>query len=260
VQYKLGKTAARPDAVKLKFGAFFDAAQLPTPPATFGHYGLGLGLSWKVLGNDKYSDCVFAGAAHETMMWTHRAGTGKPVDFSDADVLSDYSAVTGFNPANPSSDQGTDMTEAASYRRKVGVVDAVGVRHKIDSYVALRVGDTDQLALATYLFGAVGIGIRFPVSAMQRFNAGNPWDVLTLAQQRGDRIEGGHYIPCVGRNSDGNFLIVTWGRLQAMTPDFYRAFNDESLAYISLDPLKNNLSPEGFDLTSLRRSFTALTH
>jgi hypothetical protein len=258
MQYKLGKTPARPGAMKLKFGTFFNAEALPVPPAKFGHYGLGLGLNWNMFANDIHSDCVFAGAAHETMVWTHRAGTGVPVDFTDKDVLADYAAVTGFNPSDPSTDQGTDMVEAAIYRQKTGILDANGVRRKIDSYVALGTGNVDQLVLATYLFGAVGIGIRFPASAMQRFNNGVPWDVLTLSEQRNDRIDGGHYIPCIGRNSDGNLLIVTWGRLHAMTPDFYRAFNDESVAYISLDPIKNNLSPEGFNLDQLRRDFASL--
>lgn len=254
MKYCTGKTAARPDAVKLRFGAYFNATKLPTASATFGHYGLGLGLTWGMLANDKHSNCVFAGAAHETMAWTHRAGTGQPVAFTDKNVLDDYAVVTGFDEADPSSDAGTDMIDAADYRRRTGVVDASGIRHKIDSYIALQVGNVDQLVLATYLFGAVGIGINFPVVAMKDFDDGRPWDVGTNA-----RTDGGHYIPCVGRNSDGNLLIVTWGRLHAMTPAFYKAFNDETVAYVSTDPLKNNLSPEGFGLDDLRRDLAAIT-
>jgi hypothetical protein len=257
--YKLGKTPARPGAVKLKFSTYFNAPKLPAPPATFGHYGVGLGLSWGMLANDAHSNCVFAGAAHETMVWTHRAGAGQPVAFTDKNVLDDYSVVTGFDPADPETDDGTDMVDAADYLRRTGVVVAAGNRHKIDSYLALEVGNVDQLALAAYLFGAVGVGINFPVSATQQFDAGRPWDILTLAQQQGDRIDGGHYIPCIGRNSDGNFLVVTWGRLHAMTPAFYRAHNDETLAYVSTDPIKNNLSPEGFGIDELRRDLAEIT-
>ena len=192
MNYKLGKTPARPNAVGLKFGAFFNAEKLPTPPAKFGHYGMGLGLSWGMLANDQYSNCVFAGAAHETMVWTHRSGTGQPVAFNDATVLADYAAVTGFDPAKPDTDQGTDMVDAASYRRKVGIADASGVRHKIDSYVALRSGDADQLALATYLMGATAIGLRFPESAEKQFDKSEPWDYVI-----GSPLQGGHYVPCL---------------------------------------------------------------
>lgn len=252
--YRLGKTPARAGAVKLKLGVYLDAAKLPEPPATFGHYGVGVGLNFGMLANDKWSDCVFAGAAHETMVWTHRVGSGQPVAFTDQCVLADYALVTGFDPADPSTDDGTDMVDAADFRRRTGVVDAAGNRHKIDSYLALKVGDADQLALATYLFGAVGIGINFPVAAIAEFDAGAPWDV-----GQDNKTDGGHYVPCIGRNSDGNFLIVTWGRLHAMTPAFYEEFNDESLAYVSTDPLKNNLSPEGFGLDDLRRDLAAIT-
>jgi len=254
MRLKTGKTPARPGAVKLKFGTFFHAPELPTPPAVFGHYGVGPGLPWSMLANDVRSDCVFAGAAHETMVWTHRSGAGKPARFRDEDVLADYAAVTGFDPSDPSTDQGTDMVEAASYRRKVGVVDADGARHKIDSYVALRPGDLDQLALATYLMGATGIGIVFPDSAETQFDALEPWDVVP-----GSTESGGHYIPCVGRNSAGNFLVITWGRIHAVTPAFLKKYCDEAIAYVSLDPLKNNLSPEGFCADDLRRDLAALS-
>lgn len=250
---KLGKKPARPDAVKLKFGAFFKAAALPVPPPVFGHYGQGGGLKFGMLANDKYGDCVFAGAAHETMVWTHRSGGGVPAAFDDAAVLSDYAALTGFRASDAATDQGTDMAEAAAYRQKTGIVDADGRRHTIGPYVALRAGDADQLALATYLMGAVGVGIRFPDSADHQFDGRAPWDVVPH-----DRVNGGHYVPCVGRNSAGNFIVVTWGRLHAMTPAFYGMYCDEAIAYVSIEQMKNELSPEGFSADQLRHDLAEL--
>lgn len=248
---KLGKRPARPEAVTFKFATFFDATALPTPPIAFGHYSVG--SPWGMLGNDQYGDCVFAGAAHETMVWDLTGG--QPVTFSDISVLADYAAVTGFNPSDPNTDQGTDMQVAASYRRKTGVLDAEGHRHLIDSYVAIDPGALDQLALATYLTGAAGVGLRLPSSAEGQFEAHQPWTVVP-----GDTIVGGHYVPCVGRNANGDFLVVTWGRLHAMTPEFYEAYCDEAMAYISIESLRNNLSPEGFDAVKLRGFLAAINH
>lgn len=247
--YKLGKRPARPDAVKLKMATYFKPVDMPTPPRRFGHFGSV--QAWDMFANDKFGCCVWAGAAHETRIWTREGGTA--ADFSDADVLGDYAAVTKFNPADPDSDQGTDMTLAASYRRKTGVLDKAGNRHKIDSYLGLRPGDPDQLALAAYLFGAVGVGLQFPEIAFDQFDAGQPW-----APVRGAHADGGHYVPVVGRNSSGNFLCITWGRLHAMTPAFLREFNDESLAYVSLEPLRENVSPEGFHVDRLRADLASL--
>jgi len=69
---KLGKKPARPGAVKFKFANFLLKPKLPTPPKVFGHEGL-IGANWAVLGNDHYGDCVWAGAAHETMLWNKEA-------------------------------------------------------------------------------------------------------------------------------------------------------------------------------------------
>jgi hypothetical protein len=186
------------------------------------------------------------------MVFNHEAANRVLFDVSS--VLSDYAACTGFSPSDPTSDQGTDMQVAASYRQKTGVLDALGRRHLIDSYVALLPGDVGQLALAAYLTGAAGVGLRLPSDAEDQFNAGKPWTV-TL----GVGTDGGHYVPCVGRNSAGNFIVVTWGRLHAMTPEYYTANCDEAIAYISLETLRNSLTPEGFSADQLRSDVAALT-
>lgn len=250
LSYRLGKKSPRLGAVKLRFSEVFNEDLLPAPPVAFGHASPT--YAWQLLANDRWGDCVWAGAAHETMLWN--TSVGLSASFTDASVLSDYTAVAGFNPNDPNTDQGTDMADAAAYRRKTGVLDAAGNRHKIDSYVALRPGDAQQLAVAVYINGAAGVGIQLPASAMDQFDAGRPWEVIP-----GDRIEGGHYVACVGRTANGNLLVITWGRLQEMTQQFYTAYCDEALAYLSIENLKNNVSPEGFNLDYLRTCLNNLT-
>ena len=245
----LGKLPARPGAISFKLSRYFNLAALPTPPAVFGHASAV--NYWGVMGNDQYGDCVLAGGAHETMLWTAEASVIAP--FNDTCVLSDYSAITGFNPNDPATDQGTDMQAAASYRRTTGLLDANNLRHKVDAYVAPEVGNLNEILAAAYLFGAVGIGFQFPSSAMKQFDTGQPWSVVA-----GDTIEGGHYVPCVGRAVSGNLVIVTWGRTQEMTPEFFTAYNDESVAYLSLEFLKNNVSPENFALATLQADLNSL--
>lgn len=244
---KLGKKPARRGAVKLRLRTYLNLSRLPTPPSEFGHENLV--PDWQMLGNDQYGDCVWAGAAHETMMWNREAS--REVEFTNQSVLSDYSAVTGFNPNDPSTDQGTDMQEAAKYRQKVGLLDANGQRHKVGAYLALSRGNVDEHIVASYLFGAVGIGILVPSTAMQQFDAGGPWDVVA-----GSQIEGGHYIPLVARR--GMFVAVTWSRLQPMTDAFFARYNDESIVYLSEEALTGGKSPEGFDLEQLNADLNAI--
>lgn len=251
---KFGKLPARPGAIELKFSQVFNAAKLPTPPKSFGHETL-LPGNWQMLGNTDYGDCVFAGAAHEHMLWTMEGGLARAV-FTEANVLSDYAAVTGFDPSKPDSDQGTDMQTAAAYRQKTGVIDANGARHKIDAYVDLNAGNLDQLALAAWLFGAVGVGVQCPSSMENQFDNGEPWSIVS-----GDTIVGGHYVPCVGRNSKGNFLFITWGRLQAASPAWVAKYMDEGVAYLDLEIINasTKLSPESFNPDSLSQYLRGLT-
>jgi len=245
---KLGKKPATPDARDLKMSAYLDTATLPTPPASFGLEKLV--KVWSMLGNDQYGDCVWAGAAHETLLWD--AIGHHDVAFSDQAVLSDYSACTGFNPDDPNTDQGTDMRVAASYRRKTGIVDSSGHRHKIGAYLSLAPGNLAHIELAAYLFAATGLGIQFPGSAMDQFNAGKPWDYVPHST-----IEGGHYIPIVGK--DNSYLYcVTWGKVQPMTFRFFAHYADEAFGYISNEDLVNGKSPAGFNVTQLKKDLAAL--
>ena len=237
--FKLGKKPAEPGALKFKLANYVNL-ELPKPPE---HFRFKTPPPWRLFSNDLYGNCVWVGAANETRLWEREGGIGTPM-FTSKTVLSDYSAVTGFDPANPDTDQGTHMVPAASYRRKVGILDARGNRHKIDAYAALRLRNWDYLKAALWLLGGLGIGMRFYDYNMQQFEAEKPWDLKT-----GGQPSGGHYIPAVGIAPNGNLITVTWGREQEMTQAFYMSEVDEVVAYIDLDRLNRNtrMSPEGFN-------------
>jgi hypothetical protein len=136
-----------------------------------------------------------------------------PVNFTDEAVLSDYAAVTGFNPVTGAGDNGTVVLDALNYRRKVGIVDAQGNRHKIAAYAALEPGNWHNVLTALYLFHNIGIGINFPNTAMAQFNHGKPWTKIMNY-----RLDGGHYIPIVAKR--GSYLdVVTWSRIAAHDQD-----------------------------------------
>lgn len=248
-QYKFGKRPARPQAVKFKFADFVNTSALPKPPRRFGHEDL-VSEQWAMLGNDRAGNCVFAGAAHETMLWS-RAG-GRSAAFTDREVLGDYSAVTGYNPADPNSDQGTDMQTAASYRRKIGVVDSNGARHKVAAYLAIQPKNITEHYQAMYLFGAVGIGFEFPASAIKQFQLGRTWSYVL-----GSPILGGHYVPLVAKRA--HLECVTWGKIQPMTIRFLQEYNDESIVYISPDAMSDTgKTLEGFDAAGLQAALNSL--
>lgn len=240
---KCGKLPARPGSIALKYAHVFNAAKLPTPPMAFGHQDLMPGGNWFMLGNDIAGNCFFAGSAHEHMLWTMEGGAPRS-RFTIRDVMSDYSALTGYVVGDEATDTGTDMQIGAKYRQDVGVVDATGARHKIKAYIALQAGNVAQVAQAAFLLGAVGIGLDLPDSAETQFDEGAPWSIVP-----GAKSVGGHYVPLVGRTGDGNFIVISWGKLVAVTPDFLAKQMDEGVAYLSDEILNrtSGLSPENYN-------------
>lgn len=246
---KLGRKPFKPKTKDLLYRNY-RGASLPPVPASFGHQFLV--PSWKMLGNDTVGDCVIAGADHETMLWTTEGSA--EASFTAANAISDYSAITGYNPNNPNSDQGTEVRTALDYRRNTGMIDASGKRHKIAAFLLLDQSNfLNELIEAVYLFSATGIGINFPESAMAQFNAGQPWTVVP-----GSKIDGGHYIPIVGY--DQNYVYcVTWGKVHPMTREFLTTYCDEAWAILSQEFINGKgVSPEGFNLAQLQADLAAL--
>ena len=249
---KLGKLPAAPRTTDFKFSEFAAEIRLPSVPSRFGHGNAY--TDWHMLGNDRYGDCVWAGAAHEHML-LNKIVHDIDVPFDDDSVLSDYASATGFDPNDPNTDNGTDVHEALDYRRKTGVIDANGTRHLIGAYVSLDPKDWQHLEQAAFIFGAVGIGFEFPASAMDQFHAGEPWDYVP-----GSKVEGGHYVPVVGSlDAADQASAITWGKRQVFTVAFYEQYNDESWAYITPEALRSDgTGLHGFDIEKLNTYLSAL--
>ncbi|HVX56452.1 MAG TPA: hypothetical protein VHA37_01860 [Candidatus Saccharimonadales bacterium] len=224
--------------LKLKFSDY--AVALPLLPKTFGHVGTAqppVPSGWGMLGNDQYGDCVVAGAAHGLMTWNWATGRQIP-QFADQEIVKQYLGLTGGQ------DDGLDPVEFAAWWKSTGLADAAGKRHQIRSYTAVT--DPQQAIEAAYIFGFSGLGLYIPDSAEDQFSNGHVWDDLH------SQPAGGHYVPLVGRNSAGNLVVVTWGKLQAMTPEYLNKYFMGGVAYTSEDYMTAaGISPEGFDFTQL---------
>jgi hypothetical protein len=222
---------------------------MPEPPSNFGHEKLI--RQWGMLGNDVAGNCVFAGAGHEIMLWN--AEVGKQVRISERTALSNYSALTGYDPSqtdpvtgeNPT-DQGTDVAQWLSYRRKTGFFDDDGRYHKIGAYISLDPGNTDQLRYAAYYFDGVGIGVNFPNQWMDIFKqGGRTWPAL-----RNPDYEGGHYISAVAFR-DRRPVIVSWGQKIELTLGAYKQTCDEAYAYLTPEKLAKGVDLQGFNYVKL---------
>jgi hypothetical protein len=245
--FQLGKTRARGTA-KLQLSDYLTPRLLPPIPDNFGHELL-VG-DYGVLGNDERGDCAIAGPYHALQLWNAEGANN--FDVSTATVLRTYGDVTGFRedagpPGDNPTDKGTNVEAMAEYWQKLGFKDDDGTVHKIDAYVALEPGNLEQLWAAAYFFDGMGVGIQFPQEWMEAFQEGQEWDAITAPN-----VIGGHYVTGVARRN-GNLVVVTWGKLQQMTPAGYEQFSDEAFIYVDVDKLIHGKDINGFDLETLQK-------
>ena len=214
--------------------------------------------NWDMYGNDQVGDCFWAGEGHYQMLRTANTGTWhKP---STADILTAYHS-TGYEPGrtgaggvNPT-DRGTVISTGCDYMRDQGICG-----HRSDGTAAIAVGAIDDNALlrarwAIELYGAVGLGVNLPDSAETQFTDHAPW---TFDPQSDNAIEGGHYVLGVGYTG-GKFLVVTWGGLTAVDPDWLKRFGEEAHIEAYSDFLMSTgKTPSGFDHARLMDELTSL--
>lgn len=261
----LGKQPATYDSRDFRYADLRGQVQLPTIPPPGGGYGMDFGADgWGMLGNGPDNtvfegfqgcgDCAWAGPAHETMEACKNAKQTVP-SFSGKTVVDQYAQYSGYNPQTGSGDTGSNVRDVLNWRQSKGLLDDSGAAHKIGAYVALEPGNLTQLWEALYLFNVIGIGINFPGSAMDQFNAGQMWSVVA-----GAKIEGGHYIPVVGHPSTGVWTCITWGKRQPMTTQFLTTYCDEAWAWV--DPARYSAltgdTPQGFSPNQISQYLTAV--
>lgn len=240
---KFGKKPARLGAVKLRLRDYLNFTALPVPPASFD-YSTMLPTDVGMLGNDSVGDCTCANADHDVMLWNALAKTAVPL-FKPENALADYSAITGYDPSDPSTDQGADMQAVADYRLKTGAIDAAGVRHKIGAYVGIGAGDVATVKLAAWLFGAADIGIIVSSNQIDQFNNNQPWSGALAADA------GGHAVPVVGVTPQGFLIVLTWGRKQLVAPAYFVQHCDEVIVPLSKEVVSGGKGPTGLNVAQL---------
>jgi hypothetical protein len=203
--------------------------------------------------------CTFSDRGHTCILWNKEGQ--HPVTITGKETVSDYSALTNYDPQTGENDNGCAILDVLNYALNTGILDADGNRHKIGAFLELDITNIDEVKEAMYIFSDVTVGIQFPDSAMNQFNAGGVviWDVEPNAT-----IDGAHDVPLYGTAkvvgySDGIFYLDTWDKIIGMTLAFFKKYVDEGYVILSPEFLNSQgVSPEGFDLPTLQADLAAL--
>jgi hypothetical protein len=242
VEFGRTQPYTRDEKPRLLIEDYLDTAALPPPPAVVDRASSV--TTWPMYGNDTLPDCTFATVGHEIQAWT-AYGAGEV-------TLPEGTIEQAFAATGPMG-QGRIVQDVLSYWQKTGIGG-----HKIGGFAELS--SIHNLTLAKQcldLFGTVYLGINVPQSAMDQFNAGEPWDYV------GDQnIVGGHAIPVQYWATDviGEIEVVTWGQRQRMTRSFWVHYVEEAWVVFSNDSLNaKGTTIAGFNRAQLRADFTSLT-
>lgn len=260
---RLGKDRPREDPRTLRLARYLDVAAVAGLPQYPASYDLSPAVSdWPMYLNDRLGDCAIAGPAHMVEGWTANVAAilaavgkpGAPVRLTDADVQAAYSAVGGYRPGDPSTDNGCNMLDVLNYWRTTGL----GGR-KIQAYAAVDLHNHAEVKAALWLFGGLYLGLGLPVSAQAQ--VGKRW--TEPASKRGNGAPyswGGHAVNLVAHNRAGT-TAVTWGAKQPMTWGFLDAYADEG--YVVFSPgdwlTPDGKSPAGFASAALLADLRRVT-
>jgi hypothetical protein len=243
---KFGRLPNDPSKPRLHMSMHLKAGAVP--PLAADYYSIV--DSWGMLGNDTCGDCVFAANGHIVEQQT-AIGQGTEARVSASQVLTEYARAAGFSPDDPSTDNGATIQDGLNDLRKNGLA-----TRKIAAFAELAPVDMTTVKLAVADLGAVDAGVNFPASAMTQFDNGEPWDVVT----DDGGILGGHCVLLVGYDPD-YLYVVTWGRVQKVTYQWWSKYTEETWAIVDQDWVSQSTGKDtqGIDLSSLGEEFSMVT-
>lgn len=220
--HKYGKKPPKFHPKTLLMHDFVDAALPPPEAKRAWEYSIS-DATWaqSMLGNDQTGNCVEAMILHFIM--AAEASAGNPVpQFTTEDGIALYSAITGYNPADPSTDQGTVITDALAYMVSTGYKG-----YKFLGWAAFDYTNPMRVNQAIDIFGTALLGIGVMQSMEDQFNQGLPWNAPFTGE-----LLGGHGVPFLGYGRLGRTLI-TWAARQQTDLNFPSVIDE---AYVPITP------------------------
>jgi hypothetical protein len=204
---KMGRTRPVPGAIKLSLKDYLNKMVLPAPPSTIDYSAKAMTALSDIFCNDRLGCCVISGGYHIVGVTTGNAGT--EFTASDTQIVDDYSAITGYNPADPSSDQGTNEADALAFWHKTGFRDGT----KLLGYVSVDSNSPTEVMTALWLFENLMFGLALPDAWISPFpsESGFVWDVAGAPDE-----SNGHCIIATGFDAKG-VQIDSWGMLGTVT-------------------------------------------
>ena len=208
--------------------------------------------------NTELGCCVISHHAHFLANITSQNGQAKPFIYTDKQIITDYSAVGGYIPGDPFSDQGCDIGTDLTYLQSTGFADGSKLLGSIN------LDPTSQLALSqsVWITGGVCFGMSMPDAWINPApqQSGFVWDVAGSPDDSNGHCFAGFAYP----TSQG-IAIATWGMVGTITWAAIAKYgaasaNGEVHSYVNPEMINatSGLSPSGLTLNQICTYFNAM--
>jgi hypothetical protein len=250
--FKMGRAPVKFHPKTLKLSRFL--TPLPAPAAKVYREYKTPPQAMQMLGNDRYGNCTCAAVANKLICDT--AHTGTVVIPTEAETLALYSAVTGFDPSDPSTDNGAAMTDVLSYLQSTGF--SVGGKvYKILAWARVDFTNLEHRRLGCQMFDGTYVGVNLPASAQSQFIEGTQcnWEL-----DPNSPIAGGHAIFRPGYGAEGDDY-VTWANWYVKASAAWSAaYVEEEYVLITEEwfDAATKKTPGGLDLAALEAAIGQL--
>lgn len=237
---KLGAILKEKDPRNLKLANYCNS--LPNPPDEIDWVSEMKNRlqMWK---NDEYGDCVFA--AFYNYLAVATGYTEDTFPYTNEDVLNDYSAVTGFDPNDPSTDNGANPEDALKYYMK---------NNRILAWGELDHHNLKECKQALDIFGGIYTAFALPLSAKNQevWSVKKLWGIFDTSESIPGSW-GGHMTMTQALDKDGNGTTDTWGTTKKFTKAFWNKYCTGSYFFITEKWVSDHTgkTPNGLDLDTL---------
>lgn len=251
-QVKLGRNIPPQKRLAPRFEHYTVGSLPPVPPSVDWSKGV---PKWPMYKNDVLGICVLATLGHHFGLWSALSSPPELL-YTDAEMIEGYSAVGGYVPGRPETDNGCVIQDALDWVCRTGL----GVRRdKAAAYCSVDVGETlTNFLCSANIFGGNHIGLNLPWAWSRNTGPGKVWDVGSGPDYRPGSW-GGHSVPFVAFDKSANEgLVVTWAAVQRITFRALQRYCDEAWALIAPEWVDgSHPAPSGFDLAAVIEDFHA---
>lgn len=186
-------------------------------------------------GNDRFGDCEIAGRCNYITR-LQRGETKKNSPLVDDDAVALYKQMTGC--VSPGDNNDTGLTTLGNLRQwRAGwlpesLKDQPNHKYQIAAFGYVDPTDHELLALCTYLFSGVILGVNLPITVQSQMQNNQPWDYDPSAGAAAEPGSWGGHCVYTKRYDEKNHYFLTWQQEVQVTQAFMNNYAVEGYAVI----------------------------